>query len=111
MGIETCKGIKNFNLKKAMRNTVILQTIMTITTGVLLWHTTIAQNAGEQPFQGTIGKTLNDSKEWWAQPAKAPANAPNIVWIILDDVGFGATSTFGGLIHTPTLDSLANNGL
>jgi len=64
-----------------------------------------------QPYQGTIGKTLNDSKEWWAPVAKAPAGAPNVVLIILDDVGFGASSAFGGLIHTPTLDSLANNGL
>ena len=65
----------------------------------------------QQPYQGTIGKTLNDSKEWWAQPAKAPAGAPNIVWILIDDVGFGASSAFGGVIRTPTLDSMANNGL
>src|SRR5882762_2668533 len=68
-----------------------------------------AQNT--QPFGGTVGKTLNDSKEWWPEPHKAPAGAPNVLWIILDDVGFGATSTFGGVIRTPTLDSLANNGL
>jgi arylsulfatase A-like enzyme len=69
-----------------------------------------AQNT-PQAFQGTIGKTLNDSKEWWAPVTKAPAGAPNVVLIILDDVGFGATSAFGGVIRTPTLDSLANNGL
>ena len=65
----------------------------------------------QQQFQGTVGKTLNDSKEWWAPVVKAPAGAPNVVLIVLDDVGFGASSAFGGLIHTPTLDSLANNGL
>jgi arylsulfatase len=65
----------------------------------------------QQPYQGVVGKTLGDSKEWWAPVAKPPAGAPNVVWIILDDVGFGATSAFGGLIRTPTLDSLANNGL
>jgi arylsulfatase A-like enzyme len=70
-----------------------------------------AQAQTEQPFQGVIGKTLNDSKEWWAKPATPPAGAPNIVWILIDDVGFGASSTFGGLIRTPSLDSLANNGL
>jgi arylsulfatase A-like enzyme len=42
---------------------------------------------------------------------KAPAGAPNVIWILLDDVGYGAASAFGGLINTPTLDSLANNGL
>jgi arylsulfatase A-like enzyme len=68
--------------------------------------------AQQQPvYQGTVGKTLNDSKEWWAPVPKAPAGAPNVVLIILDDVGFGASSAFGGVIRTPTLDSLANNGL
>lgn len=42
---------------------------------------------------------------------KAPQGAPNVIWILLDDVGYGATSAFGGLINTPNLDSLANNGL
>jgi len=65
----------------------------------------------DQSYQGVVGKTLADSKEWWAPQAKAPAGSPNVVWIILDDVGFGASSAFGGVIHTPTLDSLANNGL
>src|ERR1017187_5768172 len=64
-----------------------------------------------QPYQGVVGRTLADSKEWWPEPVKAPAGAPNVVWILLDDVGFGAAGTFGGLIQTPTLDSLANNGL
>jgi arylsulfatase len=70
-----------------------------------------AQNSSDQPYQGVVGKTLADSKEWWAPPAKAPAGAPNILWIILDDVGYGASGAFGGVIRTPTLDSLANNGL
>jgi len=78
---------------------------------VLFTGNVYAQNANEQAFQGVIGKTLNDSKEWWAAPVKAPAGAPNIVWILLDDVGFGAPSAFGGVIRTPALDSLANNGL
>ena len=65
----------------------------------------------QQPYQGVIGKTLSDSKEWWPAPVKAPAGAPNIIWIILDDVGYGAAGAFGGVIRTPTLDSLANNGL
>lgn len=58
------------------------------------------------------------SKSWKNTPpagtsfAKvAKAGSPNIVWILLDDVGFGATSAFGGLINTPVLDSLANQGL
>ncbi|EHQ24988.1 arylsulfatase [Mucilaginibacter paludis] len=63
------------------------------------------------PYGGVVGKTLNDSKEWWPEPKKAPAGAPNVLWIILDDVGFGATGTFGGVINTPNFDTLANGGL
>src|ERR1700732_1078612 len=70
-----------------------------------------SQNSPQQPYQGVVGKTLADSKEWWPDPVKAPAGAPNIIWIILDDVGYGASGPFGGVIRTPTLDSLANNGL
>jgi arylsulfatase len=68
-----------------------------------------AQDA--QPYQGVVGRTLAESKEWWPEPVKAPAGAPNVVWILIDDVGYGAAGTFGGLIQTPTFDSLAANGL
>jgi arylsulfatase A-like enzyme len=64
-----------------------------------------------QPYQGTIGRTLAESKEWWPEPAKAPAGDPNVVWILIDDVGYGAAGSFGGLINTPTFDNLSNNGL
>jgi arylsulfatase len=64
-----------------------------------------------QPYQGVVGRTLADSKEWWPEPVKAPAGAPNVVWILIDDVGYGATATFGGPISTPTFDTLAANGL
>lgn len=64
-----------------------------------------------QQFPGVIGHTLADSKEVRPQNPQAPAGAPNVVWILIDDVGFGASSAFGGLIHTPNLDSLANHGL
>ena len=42
---------------------------------------------------------------------KAPKGAPNVVIVLIDDLGFGATSTFGGPIKTPTLDGLAQDGL
>ena len=73
-----------------------------------LFFTAIAQ---QPSFNGTIGKTLNDSKEWWAPVVKPPQGAPNVLLIIIDDQGFGASESFGGLIRTPTIDSLANNGL
>ena len=41
----------------------------------------------------------------------APKDAPNVVIVLIDDVGFGVTTTFGGPIETPTMDRLAKNGL
>ncbi len=70
-----------------------------------------AQHSPVQPFKGALGLTEEKTKQAWPEPVRAPHGAPNIVWILLDDVGFGAVSTFGGLIQTPALDSLANNGL
>ena len=42
---------------------------------------------------------------------KAPKGAPNVVIVLIDDIGFGGPSTFGGPIQTPTLDRLAQSGL
>jgi arylsulfatase len=70
-----------------------------------------AQNSPTPAFQGKIGLNLAETQQWWPERKKAPQGAPNVVWILLDDVGFGAVGTFGGLINTPTIDSLANNGL
>ena len=67
--------------------------------------------AQEQPYQGKIGRTLAESTEWWPAPVRAPAGSPNVVWILLDDVGFGASSAFGGGISTPRLEELAQQGL
>jgi arylsulfatase A-like enzyme len=63
------------------------------------------------PFKGQIGLSAKDSKSDFPKPIEAPKKAPNVVLILLDDVGFGASSTFGGPISTPTLDSLAQHGL
>ena len=63
------------------------------------------------PFAGTIGATFADSKPAYPEPVKAPAGAPNILLVLTDDVGFAASSTFGGPVPTPALDRLAANGL
>jgi arylsulfatase len=67
-----------------------------------------------QPYQQAtkIGPTLKESvKPEWPKEIAAPKGAPNVLVVLLDDVGFGATSTFGGMVPTPTLDALAANGL
>ncbi|MBZ5722775.1 MAG: arylsulfatase [Acidobacteriia bacterium] len=63
------------------------------------------------PFKGQIGLKVKDSKSDFPRQLQAPTGAPNIVLILLDDVGYGASSTFGGPVSTPTLDRLAQHGL
>lgn len=65
----------------------------------------------EPRFQGKIGRTTTDSQSDFPQPVQAPEDAPNVLLIMTDDVGFGASSTFGGPIPTPTFDKLADRGL
>src|SRR5262249_29208400 len=65
----------------------------------------------ESPFQGKIGRTVKDSTPDFPKGVEAPAGAPNILLILTDDVGFGATSTFGGPIQTPNFQRIADNGL
>ncbi len=67
--------------------------------------------APEQPFGGVINRNVSDSKPYWQPRIQPPKDAPNVLLIITDDVGFGAPSTFGGVIPTPALDRVANNGL
>src|SRR5262249_56812708 len=64
-----------------------------------------------QPFKGEIELNAAQSKPAWPMRVVPPKGAPNIVLIMTDDVGFGAPSTFGGVIPTPTLDRIAANGL
>jgi arylsulfatase A-like enzyme len=86
--------------------------LVTIMTG-LGYTVGYAQNITQQQevFKGVTGRTLAESKESWTKPQTAPKGAPNVLWVLLDDVGFGATSTLGGIINTPTFDTLANEGL
>lgn len=63
-------------------------------------------------FKGEVGRTYLDSDPpEFPQPVQAPPGAPNIVLILLDDVGFGQFSTFGGGVPSPTVDRLAKEGL
>ncbi|MEI8109052.1 MAG: arylsulfatase [Verrucomicrobiota bacterium] len=65
----------------------------------------------EQPFKGKIGRTIEQSKTDFPIPLTAPKGAPNVLLIMTDDVGWGASSTFGGPIPTPSYDQLAKSGL
>src|SRR6478672_4855748 len=63
-------------------------------------------------FPGNVGRTYQDSDPaQFPQPVQAPKGAPNILLILIDDVGFGQFSTFGGAVPSPTMDRLAAEGL
>jgi len=62
-------------------------------------------------FAGKIGRTLRDSTPWWPSQRRAAANAPNIVVILLDDLGYSDFGCYGAEIRTPHIDALACGGL
>jgi arylsulfatase len=67
--------------------------------------------APDPKFGGVIQQKASESKQWWPPRVVPPEGAPNVVLILLDDCGFGAPGTFGGVIPTPALDRIAKNGL
>jgi arylsulfatase A-like enzyme len=62
-------------------------------------------------FSGLIGRTVDQSSPAWPMPLRAKEGAPNVLFIILDDTGFGQLGCYGSPIQTPNLNSLATNGL
>lgn len=90
---------------------------VSIASGAFLTVLSIHALAGEvlpkpaAPFAGVIDADRDKSKPDWPKPVTAPKGAPNVVLILLDDVGFGATSAVGGPVATPALEKLAGEGL
>jgi arylsulfatase A-like enzyme len=66
-----------------------------------------------KPFKGTINVDIRDSEPDWTpfEPPVAPYGAPNVLSIVLDDVGFSAMSCYGGPIETPNIDRIARDGV
>ncbi len=62
-------------------------------------------------FGGVIKEKATESKPWWPPRVVPPKGAPNVLLIMTDDCGFGAPSTFGGVVPTPALDRIAKSGL
>jgi len=62
-------------------------------------------------FKGKIAKTYDESEEAWPEKKRPPKDAPNVIVFLLDDVGFAQVGSFGGLIETPNIDKLADDGL
>jgi len=65
------------------------------------------------PFRGVVNLDIRDSVPDWApyEQPKAASGTPNVLYVVLDDVGFGALGCYGGLIDTPNIDRIAARGL
>lgn len=66
---------------------------------------------GFEPFEGVIGRTLNESTPWWPTPPHPNTDAPNVVVIVIDDLGFSHFNCFGSDLETPAINALAQGGL
>ena len=66
--------------------------------------------APDQPSQGTPAMYAKDANYPPLQPVRPPAGAPNVAIILIDDMGFGASSAFGGPCNMPTMERLATRG-
>ena len=62
-------------------------------------------------FPGVIGRTVDVSEPAWPQPLRAGEGAPSVLFIVLDDTGYGQLGCYGAPIRTPNLDALAARGL
>jgi arylsulfatase len=66
---------------------------------------------GYERFGGRVGRTVAESEAWWPPARRAPDGAPNIVIVLLDDMGYSDVGPFGAEFDTPTLDQLAARGV
>jgi arylsulfatase A-like enzyme len=62
-------------------------------------------------FPGVIGRTAEESSPAWPAPVRAEQGSPNVLFIVLDDTGFGNLGCYGSPIETPNFDRIAANGV
>ncbi len=62
-------------------------------------------------FEGVIGRDWRDSTPWWPPEPVLPPDAPNVLLVVLDDVGYAQLGCYGSDIATPTIDGLADEGV
>jgi arylsulfatase A-like enzyme len=72
---------------------------------------TSAKEVAVTAFRGRIGRDWRDSEPWWPDEPRARDGAPNVVLVVLDDVGFAQLGCYGSDIETPVIDALAARGV
>ena len=97
---------KDMTMKNLLARLTIVVTSLALSSFAMATETKKVEG-----FGGVIAKKYEDSKEWWAAEERPKKDAPNVIIFLLDDVGFAQVEGFGGLIETPNIDKLADNGL
>lgn len=95
----------------ALSQGVGFQTIMSSLTATRTVADSDVIPAPAPTFGGKIDKDVSKSTAWWPPAVVPKPGSPNVLLVLIDDEGFGANSTFGGLIPTPVSDQLASEGL
>ena len=72
---------------------------------------TTGEELPDYRFKGSIGNTWQESEPWWPPATRPAEDAPNVVVVLFDDVGFASFGCYGAAIETPTIDGLAQQGL
>ena len=101
------------------RKTTAIRTSLKLVAGALaissmfLMEHALSQAEAQQqdPQRPSIGRTYKDSKPSWELPPQAPKGAPNVIYLVLDDVGYAQLGCYGSEIKTPNLDRIAAGGL
>lgn len=107
--------MRRTSLRLLMRSTILLASALALT--VPAQAQSVPNDGSVLPFPpapmaGKAEPRLQDSTMIWPEePRRLPEGAPNILIVLLDDVGFGISETFGGEVHTPTFSRLAAEGL
>ncbi|HSB12475.1 MAG TPA: arylsulfatase [Blastocatellia bacterium] len=97
----------------ATRITLKLSVVALAISSMFLVGHALSQAGSQQPDpqRPTIGRSYKDSKPAWELPPQAPKGAPNIIYLVLDDVGYAQLGCYGSEIQTPNIDRLAAGGL
>src|SRR4030095_4301007 len=97
--------------KRKSRVSLKIPVLAITLTAVTVLGAALSRAQQQEPPRGSIGRSYRESKPSWELPAQPPKSAPNIIYLVLDDVGFAQLGCYGSEIQTPNIDRLAAGGL
>ena len=97
--------------KRKSRVSLKIPVLAITLTAVTVLGAALSRAQQQEPPRGSIGRSYRESKPSWELPAQPPKSAPNVIYLVLDDVGFAQLGCYGSEIQTPNIDRLAAGGL